>query len=152
MEAGQKDRPQLRPQDGKGQWETVPTTPRRQQCLWVESGLACSWDLSCLKQLIPVHLTFKVSPKAVVSKEPFLPSAVGAGFLGPRSFRKTLPTAIKQPSPRTGSGLFFQAVTQEPRVMSVLCCILGTQYRALHIETQVNWGWQCWNAIQNLGP
>lgn len=112
-----------------------------------ESGLAYSWDLSCLKQLIPVHLTFEVSPKAVVSKEPFLPSAVRAGFLGPRSFRKTLPTAIKQPSPRTGSGLFFQAVTQEPRVMSVLCCILGTQYRALHIETQVSWGWRCWNAI-----
>lgn len=125
MEARQKNRLQLKPQDGKGQWETVPAAPRRQQCLWVESGLACSWGLSCLKQLIPVHFTFK----AVVSKEPFLPSAVRAGFLGPRSFRKTLPTAIKQPSPRTGSGLFLRAVTQEPK--GHVCSLLYSWYPAL---------------------
>lgn len=77
-EARQKDRPELKPQDGKGQWEAVLAAPRaparRQQCLWMEPGLSCSLGLSCLKQLLPVHLTFKVSPKVVVPKEPFLPS------------------------------------------------------------------------------
>lgn len=81
------DRPELRPQDGKGQVhggghrDTQTQSQQQTGPLCVEIavslvwrlGPACSLGLFCPKQLIPIHLTSRLVPKWLSPGSPSCP-------------------------------------------------------------------------------